>query len=110
MPRCLLKVDFAQRFTVGVEPLNGFFETFVQGMTGLKSELFFSPADIQAPSRLPVGLGRIPCDLSCKAGFRRDHGGKIADGDFFPCSQVDGQTSIIVFCGEQDANRSVLHV
>ena len=59
-------------------------------MLGLKAEEFFGSADIQAPSRLPVGLAGVPFDLSCKTGLRGNHGGKIANRDFLPCPQIDG--------------------
>ena len=53
----------SQIVAVSVEPLDGSLEALVQVMSGLKPKEFFGPADIQAPSRLPVGLGGVPFDL-----------------------------------------------
>ena len=103
-------MDFAEGLAVGVKPLHGFLETFAQVVASLKSEEFFGPADIQTSSGLAVWFGGVPCNLSSKAGFRCDHGGQIADGDFLPCSQVDWSLSIIVFCGKQDTFRRILHI
>ena len=76
----------------------------------MKAKQFFGSTDIQAPSRLPVGLGGIPINLSCKTGLCCDHGGKIANRDFLPCPQIDGQTSFILFGCEKDPFRGVLYI
>ena len=51
----LLEVDLSQRIAVGKEPLHRLLESFPERVFRLKAKEFFSPADIQAPSRLPVG-------------------------------------------------------
>ena len=66
-------MDLSQRIAVCVEPLDGFLETLAQVMSGLKPEEFLGPADIQAPSRLPVGLGGVPCDQAVREGDRKEY-------------------------------------
>ena len=75
---------------IGKKPLHRLLEPFQECVLGLKAEEFFGPADIQTPSRLPVGLGDVPYNLSCKTSLRGYHGGKIENRDFLPCPQVDG--------------------
>jgi hypothetical protein len=86
----LLEVNLSQRIAIGQKPLHRFLESFPECMLRVKAKEFFGPADIQAPSRLPVGLGGVPYNLSCKAGLCGYHGGKIENRDFLSCAQIDG--------------------
>ena len=87
---------------IGKEPLHRLLESIPECVFRLKAEEFFGPADIQAPSRLSVGLAGVPYNLSCKAGLCSYHGGKIENRDFLPCSQIDGETSFIELSCAQD--------
>ena len=100
----------SQVAAIGRKPLHRLTESFLERVFRLKVEELFGPADIQAPARLPVGLGGVPIDLPCKTGFRGNHGGKIANPDFFPCPEIDGQTSVILFGCAKDTVRGILHV
>jgi hypothetical protein len=85
----LLEVNLSHRIAIGKKPLHRLLQSFSEPVFRLKTKEFFGSADIQAPSRLPVGLGDVPIDLPRKIGLRRNHGGKVANRDFLPCPQVD---------------------
>lgn len=84
-----LEGDLPKIVAIGKKPLHGLLKSFPEPVFCLKAKEFFSPADIQAPSRLSIGLGGVPIDLSCKACLRGNQDGKISNCDFFSCPQID---------------------
>jgi hypothetical protein len=80
-----LEGDLSKIVAIGKKPLHCLLEPFPEPLLCLKAKEFLSPADIQAPSRLSVGLGGVPIDLSCKACLCGNQGGKITNRDFSSC-------------------------
>ena len=81
--------DLSKIVAIGKKPLDRILESVSECMFRFKAKELLGTADIQAPSRLSIGLGDVPIDLSCKTDLRGNHLGKIANRDFFPCSQID---------------------
>ena len=58
-----LERDLSQVAAIGNKPLHRLLESFPECVFRLETKEFFGTADIQTPSRLPVGLGGVPIDL-----------------------------------------------
>ena len=105
-----LERDLSKMVAIGSKPLHGLLESFQECMFRLKAKELLGPADIEAPSRLPIGFAGVPFDLPCKTGLCGNHGGKIANRDFFPCPQIDWETAFVVLSCAKDTFRGVLHI
>src|SRR5690349_4011062 len=85
-------------------------ESFFERPLRAETEQLLSFADVEATSRLPVGLRRIPNDLAFKAGELRDEMSQIFDADFVSRAEIDGIRPLVPLGCKNNALRGVVNV
>ena len=85
------------------EPVDGSFETFVEGHLGLEAKELLGARDVKSAARLAIGFGGIPADLAFEAGELYNFIDEVLDSDFKPCADINGLGAVVAFGGQEDA-------
>src|SRR5207244_9134450 len=88
----------------------GVAQAVLEARTRPEAEPALGPGRVDAPARLPVGLGGVPHDAAGEARELRHDLDEVPDADLHPGAEVDGLRTVVALGGQHDRLRRVLHV
>ena len=94
--------------TVSDKPGNRLWNTLMQAVDCLEAEELFCTANVQAPSRLPVGFRGVPGDFPCIADLLCNHVSEFPNANFLSRPKIDWLTTVVPFRREHYSFGGVL--
>lgn len=93
-----------------LKPRDRFRDAVAQAMRSVESKELLGSSDVQAASRLPVWLRRVPHNVTSKTDVACYKHCEFSDRNLLSASEIHGISSVIVFHRKQNRFRGILHV